>query len=223
MTTPPPGDGRRPGQRDYSRVQLDDAQIASGRYKDFLGGKAAGWDARGAFQPALLQHLGLRRDDALLDIGCGPIRGGVHFIRFLDAGRYTGVDFNPSFVTAAQRLVAADPALSAREPRIALLPDFEFATLGRRFDRLLCFSVLNHCDERARDRFFARVPDAMHAGSRLLVTHAAWLDEGRPAARALRVTRRIDAEAQLPPALAFSAWGFDGVRDRLPMLEFALA
>ena len=55
------------------------------------------------------------------------------------------------------------------------------------------------------------------------MTHAAWLDEGRPAARALRVTRRIDAEAQLPPALAFSAWGFDGVRDRLPMLEFALA
>ena len=223
MTASPPRDGRPPGQRDYSRVQLDDAQIAAGRYKQFLGGKAAGWDARGAFQRALLEHLGLRPADTLLDIGCGPIRGGVHLIRFLDAGGYHGVDFNPSFVAAAHKLVADDPALSGKRPEISRLPDFEFATLGRRFDRLLCFSVLNHCDEAARDRFFARVPEAMHAGSRLLVSHGFWFDPSRLAGTALRVVRRIDDEAQLPPELAFSAWGFDGVRDRLPLLEFALA
>ena len=223
MTAAPPAGGRRPGQRDYSRVRLDDAEIAAGRYKEFLGGKAAGWDARGAFQCALLEHLGLRPGDTLLDIGCGPIRGGVHFIRFLDAGGYRGVDYNPSFVAAAQALVAGDPALAARRPEIGLLPDFEFETLGATFDRLLCFSVLNHCDEAARDRFFARVPEAMHAGSRLLVSHGFWFDPSRLAGTALRVVRRIDDEAQLPPELAFSAWGFDGVRDRLPLLEFALA
>ena len=112
MTAAPPAGGRRPGQRDYSRVRLDDAEIAAGRYKEFLGGKAAGWDARGAFQCALLEHLGLRPGDTLLDIGCGPIRGGVHFIRFLDAGGYRGVDYNPSFVAAAQRAASAIPPLA---------------------------------------------------------------------------------------------------------------
>lgn len=223
MTRPPADGTRGRGQRDYSRVQLDDAQIAAGGYKAFLGGKAAGWDARGAFQLALLEHLGLERGDSLLDIGCGPIRGGVHLIRFLDAGGYTGIDFNASFIAAAQRLVADDPSLSARRPAIAVLPDFAFATLRRTFDRLLCFSVLNHCDDSERTRFFAKVPAVMHAGSRLLVTHAAWFDDARLAGSGLHVVGRIDAEDQLPPRLAFSAWGFDGVRDRLPMVEFALA
>lgn len=219
MTTPPsPGSGR---SRDYSRVQLDDAQIDAGAYKNFLGGRGEGWEARGAFQLELLRHLGLQPEHSLLDIGCGPIRGGVHFIRYLDAGGYRGVDYNPSFIEAARRLIEAGADLDAKRPEVSLLADFDFATLGRSFDRLLCFSVLNHCDATARERFFERVPTVMHAGSRLLVTHAAWFEDSMLRDVPLAVVGRIETEDQLPTALALVDWGFDGVRDRLPMVEFA--
>jgi SAM-dependent methyltransferase len=219
VTAAPPDRGGGQPRRDYSRVRLDDAQIAAGQYKNFLGGKAEQWDRRGAFQLALLRWLGLQPGESLLDVGCGPIRGGVHFIRFLDPGGYAGVDYNASFVAAAQGLVAADPALAAKSPQLTRLPAFELDTLGRTFDRLLCFSVLNHCDEPMRARFFANVPAAMHAGSRLLVTHAAWFDPARLDGTALRVERAFADEAALPAELRLADWGFDGPGDRLPIVE----
>ena len=32
----------------------------------------------------------------LIDIGCGALRGGVHFVRHLDPGHYFGMDSEPA-------------------------------------------------------------------------------------------------------------------------------
>jgi SAM-dependent methyltransferase len=203
--------------RDYSKIQLDPAQIAAQGYKEYLGGRAAEWERRGSFQLALLRELGLPPGATLLDIGCGPIRAGVHFIDFLAPGHYTGVDFNPSFIEAARQIVAGG-ALAARTPRLEVLADFDFPRLGARYDWLLCFSVLNHCDARQRRDFFDRVPAVMDAGSRLVVTHAAWFDPAQLAGTPLRVERTIAGERELPEALALRHWGFGDVGDRLPIV-----
>jgi SAM-dependent methyltransferase len=208
-------------RRDYSRIHLDATQIAAGDYKNHLGGKANAWQRRGEFQLELLKSLGLRIQDRLLDVGCGPIRGGVHFIRHLEVGGYAGVDFNPSFIEAAKGIVE-EAGLASRAPSVSVIEDFDFGCLERTFDWVLCFSVLNHCIEDDRRTFFERIRHVMHADSRLVVTHGGWFDAACLDGTGLALQRTIEGESELPPRLAFADWGFGEAGDRLPILEFAL-
>lgn len=208
-------------RRDYSAIQLDSSQIAAGEYKNHLGGKAAAWGKRGEFQLELLRFLGLQTHARMLDVGCGPIRAGVHFIRYLDAGGYTGVDFNPSFIEAARQIVD-EAGLAECAPSILVLEDFDFRLVTGTFDWILCFSVLNHCIEEDRRKFFEGIHRVMHDASRLVVTHGEWFDEAFLAGSGLVLRRRIGSESELPPELAFAHWGFGEPGDRIPILEFAL-
>jgi len=48
------------------------------------------WREIGQLQFRLMVDEGLTPRHRLLDVGCGSMRGGVHFIRHLDAGHYVG-------------------------------------------------------------------------------------------------------------------------------------
>src|SRR3569833_897060 len=63
-------------------------------YNSQLGGGRATWDSRGRFQLELMRSRGLLPTSTLLDIGCGPLRAGIPFIRYLDTGYYFGFDYN---------------------------------------------------------------------------------------------------------------------------------
>jgi hypothetical protein len=56
--------------------------------------KAVGglWDEIGRLQFDYFVSQGLVPHHRLLDLGCGSLRGGVHFIAYLDPDRYSGVD-----------------------------------------------------------------------------------------------------------------------------------
>jgi SAM-dependent methyltransferase len=206
---------------DYRKLRLSPRQIRRGLHRDELGGGAAQWQRRGAFQLALLQHLGLRADSRVLDVGCGPLRGGLPLIGFVGGARYRGVDSNLSLVEAAH--FELDRAgLAGAKPRVSQLADFALATLGERFDFVLCFSVLNHCTRDERERFLAEVPAVLAPGCRLVVTHASWVDALALRGSPMDVTRRYDGEADLPPALAPSRWGFPaGEGGPLPIVVLA--
>jgi len=209
-------------RKDYSKITLSSQQIDAGEHKQHLGGGARYWDRRGAFQLALLQWLGLDRYDTLLDVGCGPLRGGIHFIKFLERGNYWGVDFNASFIEAAHRFVQAEHVPSASS-HVLELNDFNFAKLHRTFDFILCFSVLNHCDDLERKLFFERIPTVMTKSTKLLVTHASWFRAQDFASSFLELKRSFSSETELATHLKFQDWGFDGPGDRLPILELCLA
>lgn len=206
-------------KKDYSKISLSRGQIDAQEHKNHLGGGAAHWQERGAFQLALLQWLGLEPHHSLLDIGCGPLRAGIHFAKHLEHGNYRGVDFNASFIQVAQELLR-DEHLSRLAPQVSVLQEFDFAALNRTFDYLLCFSVLNHCGESDRKLFFERVPAVMHAGSRLFITHAGWFDAKDDASLPVRVETVHRSEQDLPAHLAFQRWGFGEPGDRLPVIEF---
>ena len=61
-----------------------------GRYV-WIGGH---WEALGKLQFDYLVANGLKPGHRLLDIGCGTLRGGRHFIRYLAPGGYTGIDIS---------------------------------------------------------------------------------------------------------------------------------
>ncbi len=209
---------------DYRRLVLSARRIRRGAHRDQLGGGAAHWMQRGAFQLALLRHLGLARGQRLLDVGCGPLRGGVPLIDFLGIDAYRGIDANASLVAAAHHELAAR-GLRAAVPRVTELHDFAFASLGETFDWLLCFSVLNHCTRDERVRFFAAARNAMAPGARIVVTHATWWGDDQAAGSAREefdVVRWLASGRDFPADLAPTRWSFpEGAGGPLPIAVIA--
>jgi len=56
--------------------------------------KTGRWDKAGNIQFQFLIQEGLKPELTLLDIGCGPLRAGLLFIKYLAPGNYTGIDIS---------------------------------------------------------------------------------------------------------------------------------
>ncbi len=182
--------GERARPVDYRAVRLSRDEIRGDCYKQLLGGGAEGWRARGAFQLELLIDRGLTEASSCLDLGCGPLRAGVHVIRHLAPGGYFGIDANRSFIDAARDIVRRN-GLEDKQPVLQWSEDFTLAGPSRRFGYAIAFSVLNHCDEAARASFFRNVPGYLEPHGRLIISHAGWLGEERFRPAGLRVSAVI--------------------------------
>ena len=139
----------------YGDLKLTDSEASSDAYKKYLGGGADSWDKRGRFQLEFLKSMGLEPHHRLLDVGCGPIRGGVFFISYLLKGNYFGVEYNGDFVLLANRIINENK-LYNKAPKVAHISDFNFKVLGTggNFDYVIAFSVLNHCNDKQKRAFF---------------------------------------------------------------------
>jgi SAM-dependent methyltransferase len=102
------------------------------------------WDTLGKLQFDYLVGRGLEPSHYFLDVGCGPLRGGAHFIRYLEAGHYYGVDSNAPMLEETKRLEVPRQGLADKQPTLVAMSDFGFERLGRQFDYALAQSVFTH-------------------------------------------------------------------------------
>lgn len=138
--------------------------------KEAIGGM---WEEIGALQLDFLRREGLTPQDRLLDLGCGTLRGGRHFIGYLDAGKYTGIDISPACIDAARALVR-DEGLEAKNPALILNKSrkLEFAEFaGASFDYILAQSVLTHLPAEIIAECFDHVGRVMHPASKFYFTY----------------------------------------------------
>ena len=158
----------------YTALELDQSAIERGEHKKHLGGGAAKWESRGRFQLNLLCASGLRPSHRFIDIGCGPLRAGEHFIRHLERENYCGIDYSEALIKAAEHTVAGAQDLLSKSPTLKVVKNFDFAGLGT-FDFAIAFSVLNHCDRPQRDLFLENVRDVLSPGGKIFISHAQWM------------------------------------------------
>ena len=127
--------------------ELTDEEIAAGAHRELVGGS---WDEIGALQFYFLRSEGLRPEHTLVDVGCGALRGGVHFVAYLDEGNYCGIDSNRSLVTAGRREL--DASGTRRSARLLVNDGFEVALFGAAFDYALAIALFTQLpsDEIAR-------------------------------------------------------------------------
>ena len=147
---------------------------------DLVGGAP---EQLGPWQLQLLLDHGLTRRDHVLDLGCGTLRGGLHLIDFLEAGRYIGVDPNAALLAHGERLVDA-AGLRAKSPKLAGLDSMVQSPPGP-MDLVLTQSVLNHLDANQIVRTVQRVGAWMAPGGLWIGTCAfdagiVAVDEGEP-------------------------------------------
>jgi SAM-dependent methyltransferase len=123
----------------YYNRQLTDAEISAKEHREWVGGL---WHELGALQFEL-KAQGLQPHHRLLDVGCGALRGGLHFVRYLDTGHYYGLDLNASLIDAGRRELR-EAGLEGKHPHFLVSDSFEVSRFGQRFDYSLAQSVFTH-------------------------------------------------------------------------------
>ena len=107
----------------YDDPEFVSGQVKAGQHRELVGGL---WDEMGELQMEFMRSRGLLPQHRLVDIGCGSLRGGVHFVRYLDPGNYYGLDHNQSLLDAGHGIELAAAGLQDRVPASHLFcnPDF---------------------------------------------------------------------------------------------------
>ena len=138
----------------------------------YVGGA---WEEIGALELAFLRSNGLKASHTLLDLGCGALRGGVHLVRFLDTGRYYGLDLNPHLLEAGYERELVPLGLAPKLPRshLAAADDFDASRFGVRFDYVLCVSVWTHLPLSAIGQSMQRVARVLAPRGKLFATYFA--------------------------------------------------
>jgi cyclopropane fatty-acyl-phospholipid synthase-like methyltransferase len=100
------------------------------------------WEVLGPLQLEFLRGEGLQPHHELLDLGCGCLRGGLHFIRYLEPGNYWGADISLELLQAGKRFLSEE-SLEARSPHLlSVSPGLTFEELGgKKFDYVLAFGI----------------------------------------------------------------------------------
>ena len=102
------------------------------------------WEEIGRLQFDFLVAQGLRPHHVLLDIGCGCLRGGVHFVRYLEQGHYLGMDKEPLLIEAGIRDELGPAVCNEKAPELLVSESFEFERFSRHPDFALAQSLFTH-------------------------------------------------------------------------------
>jgi len=113
------------------------------------------WDEIGRLQFEFLRAEGLKPNQTFLDLGCGVLRGGIHFVRYLEPGNYYGIDASPRMIAGGEReLETAGLAARGAHLRVTAKFDIDF---GIRFERGIAMSVFTHLPLNSVFRALANV------------------------------------------------------------------
>jgi SAM-dependent methyltransferase len=128
------------------------------------------WELLGDLQFEYLKERGLEPHHFFLDVGCGPLRGGVRFIDYLEPGRYYGVEKDAAVLEEARRVELPRYALEAKRPTLVAMSDFDFRRLDQTFDFALAQSVFTHLPLNNIIRCLMRMEEALNDGGRFYAT-----------------------------------------------------
>lgn len=154
-------------QNHYTDAPRMRVRVREKRHREYVGGL---WEELGLFQLGRLVELGLKPEHRLLDIGCGCLRGGVHFVRLLNPGNYYGHDLHPELITAGLEEELAPLGLDAPRENFSCNPDFDFSAFPAAFDFALAQSLFSHLPFNDIRLCLERLAPRMRAGGRFYAT-----------------------------------------------------
>ncbi len=121
-------------------LQVSKDDIANNVHRERVGGM---WDELGSLQYEFLLDQGLKPSSKLLDIGCGCLRGGLYFIKYLHKNNYCGLDINSSLLEAGKHEVEKS-GLTTKTPLLICSDSFEIYKFNINFDFMISVSVFTH-------------------------------------------------------------------------------
>jgi len=120
---------------------------------DSMVGPFGYWDRLQQYQFNLLKTFGLQPHHQLLDIGCGPLQGGLAFIKYLNPNCYVGIDLRERVIEEANLQIMRE-RLVEKKPILLVADDFGEKFIKRKFDYIWASQMLYHLDEHKIDSLF---------------------------------------------------------------------
>lgn len=101
------------------------------------------WDEIGKLQFNFMVSQGLKPHHKLLDIGCGCLRGGVRFIKYLDDSCYFGMDRDNGLIEAGIK-EAVKAGVDHKRYSLHKSTYFDFGLFATQFDFAIAQSLFTH-------------------------------------------------------------------------------
>jgi SAM-dependent methyltransferase len=158
--------GKPMSRADYARPFTPE-QLQRRAHRRRAGGL---WSKMGRLQLEMMIAEGLEPGSRLLDVGCGPLRAGIHFVDYLDEQNYYGIDVNESLLDAGYE-IELPTELRAKLPRGHLRATDRFdCDFGVEFDFAIAQSLFTHIPLNDVRLCLYRVARHMRVGGRFLAT-----------------------------------------------------
>jgi SAM-dependent methyltransferase len=116
---------------------------------NFTGGPTDQFEPVGRETFVALLECGLLPHHNFLDFGCGALRLGWWLIRFMDEGRYFGIEPNTRWLDAGKRITIGDELLNWKKPRFNNNSEHRLDVFDVKFDAAVARSVLTHLNPGA--------------------------------------------------------------------------
>lgn len=110
-------------------------------HRQYVGGL---WEELGRLQFDFMVGQGLLPDHVLLDIACGSLRAGRHFIPYLNKGNYLGMDKEGELIENGLRHEILAAVIEEKEPEFVISDQFDFLKFNVVADYALAQSLFTH-------------------------------------------------------------------------------
>jgi len=127
------------------------------------------WETVGQLQFDFLVKEGLKPNHFLLDVGCGSLRGGVFFIKYLQKGHYFGIDKNPKFLEGG-KIELDENDLLDKIPVLELMDNFEFDQLNQTFHYGIAQSIFTHIEEKKIKQCLIQIDQVLEKNGKFYAT-----------------------------------------------------
>lgn len=143
--------------------------IEAGNQRALIGGM---WDEIGQLQFDFVKKRGLSSNMRFLDVGCGCLRGGVHFINYLEHNHYYGIDISQELLDVGFDKELAQVGLQHKlsKNNLHCTRDFDATGFGVSFEMALALSVFTHLTINHIRLCLVRLADVMKPGGVFFAT-----------------------------------------------------
>jgi len=151
---------------------LEDTQeeIHQVGHRRFVGGSDDYWDVIGELQFRLLRDRGLTPSDTLVDVGCGALRGGARFIRYLEPGHYLGIEKHIELVIYGVASELGIEEYRERRPRFVISDSFKFQGFSARPSFGIAQSLFSHLSAHDVELCLSQLKGVASPGCKLFAT-----------------------------------------------------
>lgn len=113
---------------------------------------------------------GIRPSDMVVDYGCGTLRLGAHFIDYLDADRYIGLDIDDRIIAAGRDQLPADLVEAKRPVLEVISPESLARAAAKRPQWIFSNGVLPHVPPEHLSAYFTNLGRFVLGGATGLFT-----------------------------------------------------
>ncbi len=138
-------------------------------HRDYIGGM---WEEVGRLQFDFLVSRGLRPENVFLDIACGSLRGGIHFISYLNPGNYLGLDKEKVLIQRGLDKELSADMREQKHPEFVVSDSFEFERFSKQPDLSLAQSLFTHLNATDLEHCLVKLRVHVAPGHTLYATFA---------------------------------------------------